>query len=240
MLNEKIISQALKQSFPDPSDGARVEDLARSLSRTLSYDRDLRDEEPGAVADAVRDCVDTLDCAAALAAVRRRLRKAREAREAEEKRKSEALKHQAVNWGFFLRCWDAYRRDGDLCAVRILTVTFLARWLRETGEWVEPNELDWCAARAIRDAEDKGLSGKEKESFAQNAFNEALVLTVMRKFERSLQANPGKTAAFLDARRGEYEEYSVKNFGYAPDWAVGPATRLPYTTAIKKKTATNG
>lgn len=223
---ENAVGKALSALGVDPLAANR---LTLSVARSISYDKDLAGMAPAEVEAAVLSAGSAAEHHVILDAVRGFRRRTRE--------KADAIVpaptppgNEPANKGFFLQCWHAFRRDGHLGGVRLLTVRFLARWLADNMRWVETDELDWCARYAVRENED--VPAAEKEDRTRACYEETLVLLVMNKFARSMDKNPEKTSRLIDGWEREYAEYTTKQFGHAPDWSPSGYARTPSTSAF--------
>ena len=203
--------------------------LALSVTRSITYDKNLAGMDPSEVEAAVLSAGKTTEHHVILDAIREFRKRTREKADSIAPAPAKASNDPA-NKGFFLQCWHAFLRDGNLGGVRVLTVRFLAKWLVDNMRWVEPDELDWCARYAIRENEDAPAS--EKEDRTKTCYDETLVLLVMNKFARSMEKNPEKTSQLIDGWEREYAEYTTKQFGHAPDWSPTGYTRTPSTSAF--------
>lgn len=206
--------------------------LTLSVARSISYDKSLAEMKPSEIEAAVLSAGKTTEHHVILDAIREFRKRTREKADAIAPAPAPAC-NDAVNKGFFLQCWHAFLRDGHLGSVRMLTVRFLAKWLTDTGRWIEEDEKDWCARNAVNENEERDPS--ERESRTRDAYDEAVVLLVMHKFSRSLKKQPEKTRELLDSWEKEYTEYCLKTFGNAPDWSPSGFTRTPATKAFMKK-----
>lgn len=202
---EAVIRRALEGRM---ADGAAASALARSIAASISYDAGLQQLDENDLETAV-SASPTTEHHVIMAQIRE---KRREKANATEPRPAPA-DEKTVNIGFFLRCWDAYSRDGHLGSIRMLTVTFLADWLLNDRSYIQPDEVDWCARKALKET-GKGNPGDMK---TREAFHEAVVLLVMEKFSRSMKNNPEKTGALIEGWRKEYGEYCRKKFGGDPE-----------------------
>lgn len=205
---EHVILKAVEERGPG---GAGATRLARELAKAISYDKGLQrlrdDDIRQAVVSASGDEYHII-----LAAIREAGKREADGGETPSGPENSL---ETVNEGFFLQCWDAYAKDGDLRRVRMLTVSFLARHLVSAGKYIADDEIDWCARRAKAEAE----RNREDESKAREAFDEAVVILVLQKFERSMRRNPEKTSALLEAWRKNYTEYSLRRYGKTPEYA---------------------
>ena len=233
MRTESIIHEGLASRYGGASNGAVIDALSRALSNTLEGGKELDGIPDSTLSRAVKEACTSLDYAQAIAMIRGYLRKYRDFKAAEAARSVAAAQEDTVNWGFFLLCWDAFRAQGDVCAVRPLTVSFLAKWLLKKKELIQDDEIDWCARRAVADAE--ALEGDEKERTMKASYEEAAVLLVMHKVGRSMQKDPDRTAAFIGEKRRQYTEYAVRQFGREPDWTVSGLRRKSATSAFTRK-----
>lgn len=228
---EALVRKAFSRTV---SDGLLADRLTRSVARSISYDPALREVGERELEKALLSAEGETEHSAVLAKIREYQQKTRQRLDAGA---PGAVSDDIVNRGFFLQCWKAFLRDGDLCAVRPLTVSFLAKRLAKDKKYIGDDELDWCAREAVRETED--LCTEEKSRRQQAAYEENTVLLVMHKFRRSMESNPEKTQALLDAWERDYTEYSVKQFGHEPDWSPSGFTRQPATHAFDK-TKKNG
>ena len=233
-VKESVIFNALAK-ISGVTAGASLQQLARSIAKSVSYDPGLNAMTDDELASAVMHSGGKMEHSAVMAKIREYREKAA-ARSEELRNGPEPPSTETVNRGFFLRCWDAYRRDGDLSDLRYLTVSFLARWLLAEKKYIDDVEADWCARRAVEAAEPfDDLTAQAKEARQEAAFQEAVVLLVMNKFERALTKDRQKTQALLNGWRDEYTEYTVRQFGNEPDWSPTGANRQPAINLFKKK-----
>ena len=230
---EKIIHGTLSRIHSDGNCGAVIDSLARSLSESISYDRSLNGIDEETLSSALLNGGSSLEHSVLLSEIRETRERIRQKREKDEKRKEEERNMEIISWGFFLQCWHAYMAEDDVCSVRLLTVRFLAKWLRATGRYVEQDELEWCARRAVKDAE--RLNGREKEERMNASYDEAVVLLVMDKFRRASAREPEKYRRLFDEKREAYRQYSLERFGYEPDWTPTGYRRPQVTSAFTNR-----
>lgn len=232
-VKESVIFNALAK-ISGVTAGASLQQLARSVAKSVSYDAGLSAMSDDELAEAVMQGGAKMEHSAVMAKIREYREKA--ARRSEELRNAPPPPStDAANRGFFLRCWDAYRRDGDLSDLRFLTVSFIAQWLLSQKKYVDDVEADWCKRRAIEATEQLDeLTREAKEARKDAAYFEAVVLLVMNKFERAMKKDPAKTQALIDGWRDEYTEYFVRQFGNEPDWSPTGANRQPAINLFKK------
>lgn len=227
---EIAVGKALSAIGTDPK---KKDNLARSLARSISYDAALADMGEEEIRRALEGGPASTQHHVLLETLRLYRQKTRQRTEKTVPGPGRTVPENTVNKGFFLQCWHAFLRDGHLGTVRMLTVRFLAKWLTDTGRWIEEDEKDWCARNAVNENEERDPS--ERESRTRDAYDEAVVLLVMHKFSRSLEKQPEKTRELLDSWEKEYTEYCLKTFGNAPDWSPSGFTRTPATRAFMKK-----
>ncbi len=218
MTSQERITQTLKEAFGTSTNGVQIETLSRAVNNSINFDPSLRDMDEQLLESPLRSAGGAMEHSAIMAAIRKAVRDAREFKRKEEERRLNNENRDTVCWGFLLQCWNAFRAHGDVLNVRKLTVSFLAEWLTEKGDYILQDEKDWCALKAL-EATDT-YEGKDKESKTLDAYHEAVVLLVMHKFRRAASREPEKIQALMDTRKEQYGRYSTKRFGFAPDWSV--------------------
>jgi len=205
---ECVIRRALEGRM---ADGAAAAALARSLSTSISYDAGLQQLNAEELEAAVAESAPSTEHHVIIAAVRKRRRNA----EKTPGPHPDPRDGRMVNIGFFLRCWEAYSRDGHLRSIRMLTVSFLADWLTSEKKYIEDDEIGWCARTALKDAEAHGDAPDSRK--AREAYDEAVVLLVMKKFAEGMKTKPEKVSALIEGWRKEYGDYCMKRFGAGPE-----------------------
>lgn len=226
--HENTILSALSPRRTD-ANGAVLDALARSLAKTISYDPQLKDISDDALAEAVSSSEGALTYEQLIASVRSLSHRTRERAEELRQKQLEAAE-EGVDYGFLLQCWRAYGRDGHLCAVRMLTISFLARWLQDKHYLIEEDEKDWCAREAVNQTEDLPLDEREKR--CRDAYEETLVLLVMKKIERAMKKDPEKTATLISSWEKHYRDYYLLRFGKEPSMEIPEAKRQPATKSF--------
>ena len=228
---EKSIHSALSSIRPD-TPGSVIDALARSVTRSISYDAQLsrltQDEIVKAITGSCRS--DRHD--QVMTALREYVQKYRAAKEEFSRRNAASANEDMISWGFLLQCWYCFLEHGDVCCVRPLTISFLSKWLVKKGEYIGKDELDWCAHRAVEDAEE--FPREEKERRMTASYEETVVLLVMKKFEKTSKTNTERFNNLIDTKRKEYVEYHVSQYGHEPDWSTGIYRRTPAASAFKK------
>ena len=168
---EKSIHSALSSIRPD-TPGSIIDALARSVTRSISYDAQLsrltRDEIVKAITGSCRS--DRHD--QVMTALREYVQKYRAAKEEFSRRSAASANEDMISWGFLLQCWYCFLEHGDVCCVRPLTISFLSKWLIKKGEYIGKDELDWCAHRAVEDAEEFPREEKERRMKEADAWTD--------------------------------------------------------------------
>lgn len=214
--------------------GTPIEKLTQSIARSISYDKELSRlsiYELQTGLQAAKGETQHHRIMAALRAYAENLKKEKESKRLKPEQIKEG--NEVANLGFFLKCWDAYQRDGDLHDVRMLTVTFLSDWLSGKPEYLTKEEKDWCSKAAEKDAADtEGLTQMERDRKYCEAYAEATVLIVMNKFYRAMKKEPEKAGDIIRTWREKYTDYMVKTHGRMPDWSPAGLNRTPATKAF--------
>lgn len=220
---EQAVLAALSKKCPADRQ-AVAQSLARNVADGISYDPSLKGLDAQEIGAAVEEAGGALEYTPIMAALRARRKRAAE-RLMKVRTEPSASDSDMVCKSFFLQCWDAYRREGDLSRIWMLTITFLSRWLLSKKEYVAQDEKDWCAMKAIERCE--GVPEDERPQRVRDTFAEAVVLLVMKKFGRAMASNREKTEGLLDGWRREYTEFSLKRYGKEPDWEPYGPVRNP-------------
>lgn len=230
---ENAILAALTAKNHDTGD-ASFGPLARSLAATISYDPSLKDITPNEIAAVIQNTQARLTHEALVAELRAWREHARQGLAEMKKAETDREEEDAINLGFLTQCISVYDRDGHLGAIRQLTLTFLSNWLRKKKEIIQDDEIDWCARQAVRDAEP--YEGEEKIRRQRLAFEEAIVLLVISKIQRTKKKEPEKTATLISSWEKRYQEYFIRRFGREPDNTLPEGNRPPMTKAFPVKT----
>ena len=221
---ESIILGVLKRGN---TDGILAENLSRALARSISYDASLRGIEESDLEAAILSAGGNTQHHVLLQKIREYQAKTRERTAVPA---PAPVSNETVNRGFFLQCWHAFTRDGHLATVRTLTVSFLAKWLLKEKKYIADEEADWCARKAVEEAEE--YPKEERETRSRDAYEEAVVLLVMHKFKRSMEKNREKTQHLIDEWEKDYAGYCVTHYGHEPDWSPTGFTRPVKTHAF--------
>lgn len=229
---EKTILAALTAKNHNTGD-ASFGPLARSIAATVSYDPSLKDITPDEIAAVIRNTQARLTHEALVAEVRAWREHARQGLAEMKKADTDREEEDAINMGFLTQCLGVYERDSHLGAIRQLTLTFLSNWLRKKKELIQDDEIDWCVRQAVRDAEP--YETEEKERRQRLAFEEAVVLLVINKIQRTKKKEPEKTATLISSWEKRYQEYFVKRFGRKPDNTLPEGNRPAMTKAFPVK-----
>ena len=232
---ENTILAALTARNHDSAD-ASFGPLARSIAATVSYDPSLKDVTPDQIAAVIRNSDAQLTHEALVAEVRAWREHAQQKVAIQKKKDDQKEEEDAINMGFLTQCLGVYERDGHLGAIRQLTLTFLSKWLQKKKELIQDDEIDWCARQAVRDAEP--YEGEEKERRMRCAFEEAIVLLVINKIQRTKKKEPEKTATLISSWEKKYQEYFIRRFAREPDNSLPEGNRPAMTKAFPVKPRT--
>ena len=117
--------------------------------------------------------------------------------------------YEALHWGLFLECYDAFTDDGSLPGVKPLTVQFVSAWLQNRKRFISEKAVNDCALYAENSTEhitDHETRKKER----RKTFDRLVVTYVIKVFMLLRQKDPNKTEIFISGKRSEYQRYRQK------------------------------
>lgn len=205
---ENLLYDHFKEQFGTA--GNDIGQVSRALADTISRDGTLKMIPHKAVCEAILSGPASSDFATLI----RRIREL--ARNYPDKTSNPVPSdedRETANWGLFLKCFMAFVKHQDLLSVKDLTVCFTADWLTASMRYISPEEVEWCREEAAKN-DNLGVMSPNY----RNAFSEAAVTLVCRKFLKSTWTNPEKTRALLSARKQDYERYCMRRYGSVPSW----------------------
>lgn len=218
-----------------------VDEVCRSVAKSVDYAPDLKGISPEAIRAAAEmipmniEYKTVMQYLREMFAVQKRMAMIKEPSQGGFTPVRPEIENELTNWGFLLRCRDAWLRDGDLGSISDLTVTYAARWiLSDIHFWLSSEDVRWCedVARA-----DKALcheSADRIELAYKRSYEEAVVSLAMRRIDERVSGQSGSINALLDTKRREYEDYFIKTRGEKPDWTVSDKRKPVRCSAFAK------
>lgn len=117
--------------------------------------------------------------------------------------------YQALHWGMFLECFDAFSDDGTLPGMQPLTLQFVSDWLRKEKRFISEKAVTDCALYA-ENATEHIIDEDSRKKERKITFDKLIVTYVIKVFLIYRQRNPDKTDIFLQGKRTEYQLYRQK------------------------------
>lgn len=246
---ELIIQEVLyrRKGITDGRQLPLVDEMSRSVAKSVDYAPDLKGISPQTVRAAAEmvpldvDYKTMMQYLRETFAVQKRMTMVKEPSRGGFTPVRPEEDDLLTNWGFLLRCRDAWMRDGDLGAISDLTVSYTARWiLSDIRSWLTGEDARWCEDKARHDKAlyytlngDKATNTQAETAY-KRSYEEAIVSLTMQRIDQRTADTTDTTNALLNEKRAAYEEYFVRTRGEKPDWTVSRQRKPPRCSALRK------
>lgn len=221
---QDIIREVLTRRTGTNGGGQDIESLSASVANSIDYGPEFRDMRPETLRAAMEMApdrsgyVELMQYARHMMALQKRIGVKDIPEENETAR---TVDREMTNWGFLIKCRDAWQAKGHLGNVSDLTVGYTAAMIAESGRWLSEKEMEWCEKVSEKDYENC-IDDEKRESARLNSKNEAIVTITMMKIDLKAEKEPEKVTSFFDEKRKKYEEYFMNLNGSEPDWSINP------------------
>lgn len=207
--NEQIqdaIMDAARSANLRKSEGDEpVDAVARNVASVLSHSTELPMLDEDTIRKAISATGTKLTFLSIIEAIRKQYRIDQKERQRCESEKRTKDNNEMAIWNFFIKCWHAFKKNGNVKTVSALSVEFLASWMKQNPRMIDEKELDTCREWM-------------KKPEWNSTFDETVVIYVMNKLKKTEQANPQKVEEFIRKKKESVRAHYSSKYGCEPVW----------------------